>query len=101
MFGDDVCLDVHPRTGRQMPEIGVAQGVFDERKLDDAGSQVVDSEADAIDGDRPVQYEQGVERRWQRHVHEKSIPISLDCRHPPDAIDVALDDMTTKPVARL
>ena len=51
VLGDHISLDVNPASRTKFAKRGVTQSVFDERNLQSARLQIVDSEAYAIHGD--------------------------------------------------
>src|SRR5579883_2514149 len=62
VLADHVSLDVHDRPGLETAEGRVAEGIVDEGDLDDVRRrQVVDGQAHAVDGERPM---------WDQQLHE-------------------------------
>ena len=47
-----------------------------------------------------MQYKERLDRRWQREIHQKRITRALHGSNNADAIDMALYNMASKPIAR-
>ena len=102
MLGEDVDLDVNPITGLGcMPRVVIGQRMGNEHDREGIGPDVDQCQANAVDGDRSLGYEQGGPGRIDFECEEFPLALLSSVAERGGRVDMALNEMSSQAVADL